>query len=571
MAGFTNPYSKPTSAGQNPYAAPSRPQASAAQPGQAQSIPPRPQGTPYQSYTQQAQSAPSKPQGTPYQAYSQGGQSAAGGYQGFDPSMGRPTLRPASQQVTGDWQGGYASAPPSQRPPAFQAGPAQTPWGQSADPFADRNAFINQVNQQRMQNQIAFNSSGPTNPADQMTPGINYQQAMQQADLGGGSPSMSSDYGDSLIQRLNQNFAGPGNPFTSQPTGAYNFAAPPQGLHGLYAAGTDITQLPFTDTMQPNPAYIPPSNPYQPYVNQQGQAFQGSMSFAPGTPQSYQNQAYGNFANQQGYYQPPSQGPKRSPREIAGDFYDPNPGGAKLMVVQNWYNPQTGESFGGTGVAPRPGTGWVQGVSPQEQLSRDEYIRSGGRPPLPPPPANDTTRTDPGSGKTVTYKDGQWTWQPNPISGPQPYDTSRFGDGTPHGQQPVPPSRQPAYSRPGQAQPIAPPSQGTPYQQPTATSPAPPREPSASPPSNADRTAFDAENKKKMDRLGQLRKQQFAYIKNKKGGGYTPPSWDKEYQDLTRWALSQDTLSSVNDQQFAQIADWFPSTFGGNPNVLRRR
>lgn len=337
MAGFTNPYSKPTSAGQNPYAAPSRPQASAAQPGQAQSIPPKPQGTPYQSSTQQAQSAPSKPQGTPYQAYSQGGQSAAGGYQGFGIGMGRPTLRPASQQVTGDWQGGYASAAPEQRPPAFQAGPAQTPWGQSADPFADRNAFINQINQQRMQNQIAFNSSGPTNPADQMTPGINYQQAMQQAGLGGGSPSMSSDYGDSLIQRLNQSFAGQGNPFANPQSPAQQFA-------GIYAPGADITKLPFTDTMQPNPAYRPPASlpgwspsndsetprpdggafwgspdgksqpikppaqvaPYQPFVNQQGQQFQGTMSFAPGTPQAYQNQAYGNYANQQGYFQQPT-------------------------------------------------------------------------------------------------------------------------------------------------------------------------------------------------------------------------------------------------------------------------
>jgi hypothetical protein len=32
------------------------------------------------------------------------------------------------------------------------------------------------------------------------------------------------------------------------------------------------------------------------------------MSFAPGTPASYQNQAYGNWANSQGYFQPPSQG-----------------------------------------------------------------------------------------------------------------------------------------------------------------------------------------------------------------------------------------------------------------------
>jgi hypothetical protein len=158
----------------------------------------------------------------------------------------------------------------------------------------------------------------------------------------------------------------------------------------------------------------------------------------------------------------------------------------------------------------------------------------------------------------VAYKDGQWTWEPNPISGPQPYDTSRFGDGTPPG---------PGGTLPkaGQAQPIQQTSPGTPYQAPAQT----PSQPKP-PPSNADRTEFDAENQKKLDRLGQLRNQQFAYIKNKKGGGYTPPSWDKEYQDLMRWATSQATYTGVTDKQFRQIADWFPGTFGGNPNAMRR-
>jgi len=134
------------------------------------------------------------------------------------------------------------------------------------DPFVERNAFINQLNQQRMQNQIAFNSGGMTDPTAGMTPGLNYQQAMQQAGLGGGAPSMAANYGDSMIRRLNQSFGGQGDPFT--------FAQPQ-------------------------------ATPYQPYVNQQGQQFQDTMSFAPGTSQAYQNQAYGNYANQQGYYQPP--------------------------------------------------------------------------------------------------------------------------------------------------------------------------------------------------------------------------------------------------------------------------
>ena len=215
---------------------------------------PKTQSTPYQAYAQpgQAQSIPTQSQGTPYQAYSQ-------------PS--KPALRPASQTVTGDWQGSYAAAPASQRPPPFQMGTAQTPWGQSMDPFAERDAFVNQLNQQRMQNQIAFNSGGPTDPTAGMTPGLDYQKAMQQAGLGDGAPSMAADYGDSMISRLNQAFGGQGDPFT------------------------------FANQQQP-------VTPYQPYVNQQGQQFQDTMSFAPGTSQAYQNQAYGNYANQQGYYQP---------------------------------------------------------------------------------------------------------------------------------------------------------------------------------------------------------------------------------------------------------------------------
>jgi len=156
-----------------PAAVPSRPS-----PGQANPIAPKSQGTPYQAYAPQA--AP-------------------------------------RQTATGNPQGAYAAAPANQRPPDFQMGVAQTPWGQSMDPFVERNAFINQINQQRMQNQLAFNTGGPTNPAAGLTPGLNYQQAMQQAGLGNGAPSMSPNYGDSMISRLNQSFGGQGNPFTFAP------------------------------------------------------------------------------------------------------------------------------------------------------------------------------------------------------------------------------------------------------------------------------------------------------------------------------------------------------------------
>jgi len=253
---FANPYARGPQLDIASAFQPSFGPANAYPPQAKPSSAPKTQGTPYQSYAQQgqAQSIPPQSQGTPYQAYSQ-------------PS--KPTLRPASQTVTGDPQGSYVTAPASQRPAPFQMGAAQTPWGQSMDPFVERDAFINQLNQQRMQNQVAFNSGGMTDPTAGMTPGLDYQQAMQQAGLGGGAPSMAPNYGDSMIQRLNQAFGGQGDPFT--------FAQP------------QVT-------------------PYQPFVNQQGQQFQGTMSFAPGTSQAYQNQAYGNYANQQGYYQPQQQG-----------------------------------------------------------------------------------------------------------------------------------------------------------------------------------------------------------------------------------------------------------------------
>ena len=64
----------------------------------------------------------------------------------------------------------------------------------------------------------------------------------------------------------------------------------------------------------------------------------------------------------------PAPGRKRSWEELNGDFYDPDPGGPKGMVVEYWHNPQTGEEYSNTGTIPRPGTGWVRGKFPQPQL-----------------------------------------------------------------------------------------------------------------------------------------------------------------------------------------------------------
>jgi hypothetical protein len=57
----------------------------------------------------------------------------------------------------------------------------------------------------------------------------------------------------------------------------------------------------------------PLDNGYQsfgggPYTNGQGQEFTASVSFAPGLSDAYRNQAYGNWANSQGYFQQPSPG-----------------------------------------------------------------------------------------------------------------------------------------------------------------------------------------------------------------------------------------------------------------------
>ncbi len=209
-------------------------------PGQAQPQQ-QSQGTPYQAYTPNANErpAPQQPRAPrPWEAvppppgspppmqpsegllgpmprsgafYNQYGMDAMRLTQPTVPSMaGYPIV----QQPSGDTM--YAGGTPyfnertgqNVQPPPFQMAPAQTPWGASMDPFAERDAFVNQINQQRMQNQIAFNSGGPTNPAAGMNPGIDYQLAMQQAGLAGGAPSMSPEYGDSLIARLNGQFGG---------------------------------------------------------------------------------------------------------------------------------------------------------------------------------------------------------------------------------------------------------------------------------------------------------------------------------------------------------------------------
>lgn len=268
-----------TGLGENTYGMPGQPkppppkQAAGQQQNQqnmtAMGWPQAPQQTPMAAYKPgQAQSTPSQSQGSPYQAY------AAGNSQQNDARWGAgnwaysqapaPGGRQQQTQTYGDPRGAYAGADPSQRPPAFQMSPATTPWGQSNDPYADREAFVNQLNDQRAQRQVAFNNGGPTPPPTWGgNPALNPQVAMANAGFGGAPQS----YEDSLIGRLNGQFGGqPSNlSYRPYPTsyGQPEFQEPtfPQvpGFQDYYAQDPGVP-----DERAPRPApvtYAPPAAP----------------------------------------------------------------------------------------------------------------------------------------------------------------------------------------------------------------------------------------------------------------------------------------------------------------------
>ena len=274
------------------------------------------------------------------------------------PSAGTPygAYATPSSQTTGDPRGAYATAPPSQRPPPIQMGAAQTPWGQSMDPFAERDAFVNQIGQQRINNQIAFNTSGPQAP--QGSPFINYDMARQNASLAGGAPSMNANPADTFIGRFNNQYGSPINP---------GFGGG-QSQQAYYPGGPGGFP---TQPARPGPQYdFPPPG-------------QGPVAYYPGGP--------GGFPTQ----------PAR-------------PGSAQPIA-----QPQQGTPY-----APASG------------------------------PSEGATRTDPSTGKPVKYENGQWSWRPNPVSGIQPYDPSRFGDGPTQGAAPpagpawsIPPQHRAEYSK----------------------------------------------------------------------------------------------------------------------------
>lgn len=192
------------------------------------------------------------------------------------------------------------------------------------------------------------------------------------------------------------------------------------------------------------------------------------------------------------------------------------------MVVQEWYNPQTGEEYGGTGIAPREGTGWVLGKSPQKRLAelRGDLERAE-RGAVNPPARWDQdirgVRVFDGDAESFAQTAELLRRQIAELENAGPAGTSQppsvFPEGGrmtklpiyDHAQSPsVFPdgdrmTKLPGY-RPGQAQPIQPPSQGTPYVEPQATDPQAARD-------AAYKKAMDA--KQKDDRLRQM-KQAFA-------------------------------------------------------------
>lgn len=260
QGGFDNTYGRGQQwqASGAPKSQPKAPNLSQYSPGSAQPVQSQNQGSPYQPYVNQSGQAftgtmsfaPGTSQDYQNQAYGQWA-NRSGYYQ-------QPVQQP-SQQVSGDPRGAYAGTP-SNRPAPFQMAPAQTPWGQSMDPLAERSNFVEQLNQQRMQRQLDFNNNGDFMPPTWGgSPTLNPQAAMQNAGLGGGAPSMASDYGDSLISRLNTQFGGPG---VTPP--AQQSAAPTQ-MGGIRH---------WTD----NPAY------QQPQVPAGWQGTKGSGKYASSSP-----------------------------------------------------------------------------------------------------------------------------------------------------------------------------------------------------------------------------------------------------------------------------------------------
>lgn len=194
---------------------------------------------------------------------------------------GLPARQPSSQTFTGDPRGLWALTPEN-RPPPAQVGPAQTPWGPSMDPGKDQLALIAAMNEQRMQRQLAFNSAGTTPRPQGGFPKLDFNKAMQDAGLGQGSPSMSPEYGDSMIKRLNEQFSKPFQGAPAMPQMGFD-----PGVLPIYPVTLpQQTPSPQTQTMlptapQPAQPQAQAPGPQQGYVDRFGPAPPGVDNSRP--------------------------------------------------------------------------------------------------------------------------------------------------------------------------------------------------------------------------------------------------------------------------------------------------
>ena len=388
-----------------------------------------PQSAPYSAYRPgQAQATPQQSQGSPY----------------------TPLPPP-----TGDPRGAYAPAAPSQRPPPFQMSAAQN-YGDSMigrlnQSFGGQgNPFAYQPQQYAPEPQ-GYQNQGSAQP---IAPPTDTYRTPEY----GGLPPGRVDYpsGDDW---------GFGPARTPPPPGGgrsprSQYGTPPAERGGVrFADWRDGDKDGVDDRDQDGPGqpgYGPPGQPPARWPEIDAGYNVPRPPVGPSGPDAaeYQKWRSGQFRTME--YRGPEGEAKREAdmhqrwleetgRAPVSDPPRPGPPAAPPASIEDWLG---GGRYPVSGPPRQPVPAPpAQGAPPQA---------GPAQPPAYKPPPNGTTRSDPHSGKMVTYKNGQWSWEPNPISGPQPYDTSRFGDGTPPGPQP----------KAGQAQPIPSPSQGTAYQQP---------------------------------------------------------------------------------------------------------
>ena len=193
-------------------------------------------------------------------------------------------FRPPSQTVTGDERGGLAAAAPDQRPPPFEMGAAQTPWGPSYDPFNERMGIVQQQQMQNMQRQLMFNNTSFSQPQTwNQSPSFDMGFALQQAGLDKGSPTWGGEARSLAFGPASQGswqqpggfqYGPPQSPWQAQPIqppsqgtpynpmqAAAGWPSPPQQPSwGTWAANTSPWGPP-QPAPQPAPAPAPPQAP----------------------------------------------------------------------------------------------------------------------------------------------------------------------------------------------------------------------------------------------------------------------------------------------------------------------